>query len=175
MCAPFSVLGIHFAQNCGNSHESSEIVKRRLPQIFSSTLRTRWPAYHFALHHEHLFVHLWTFCTIVLQFLHSLNFGHKPCIIYDGFLHHSFLVWKWITARTLYLAGVSIAGHIITHSVETRKNSRWPVIWWFTRQWVMWRYLEYASSPSLWIFGNYYKLWSSSSCSFPHPPLLHLT
>jgi hypothetical protein len=30
---------------------------------------------------------------------------------------------------------------IISHSVETRTNTRWPVMWWFTRQWVVWRYL----------------------------------
>jgi hypothetical protein len=34
----------------------------------------------------------------------------------------------------------------ITHSVATRTNTRWPVMWWFTRQWVMWHYLTCPSS-----------------------------
>jgi hypothetical protein len=39
---------------------------------------------------EHLLAHLWTFYTIVLQFLHSLHFGRKPLrIIHDGFPQHS--------------------------------------------------------------------------------------
>jgi hypothetical protein len=32
---------------------------------------------HFALHREHLFAHLWTFYTTVLQFPHSLHFDRK--------------------------------------------------------------------------------------------------
>jgi hypothetical protein len=32
---------------------------------------------YFPLHREHLFAHLWTFYTIVLQFLHTLHFGCK--------------------------------------------------------------------------------------------------
>jgi hypothetical protein len=35
------------------------------------------------------FAILWTFYTIVLQFLHSLHFGCKPRIIHDGFPQHS--------------------------------------------------------------------------------------
>jgi hypothetical protein len=81
---------------CGNSHESSEIVKRHLSQISWSTLQM---ADHFALHHEHLLAHLSTFCTIVLQFLHSLHFGHK-----------------------LQLAGLPIAGHAINHSVGDKNK-----------------------------------------------------
>jgi hypothetical protein len=46
-------------------------------------------ANHFTLYCEHLFIHLWTFYTIVLQFLRSLHFGHKPRIIQDGFPQHS--------------------------------------------------------------------------------------
>jgi hypothetical protein len=34
------------------------------------------------------------------------------------------------------MAGLTVARHIIIHSVETRTNTKWPVIWWFTRQWV---------------------------------------
>jgi hypothetical protein len=45
---------------CGDSHETSEIVKRRLSQMFWSTLNKtitlyRWPADHFALLRENLF------------------------------------------------------------------------------------------------------------------------
>jgi hypothetical protein len=53
---------------------------------------------HFALHCEHLFTHL-TFYTIVLQFLHSLHF-----------------------VRKLQVVGLSIAGHIINHSVEVKNK-----------------------------------------------------
>jgi hypothetical protein len=35
---------------------------------------------------------------------------------------------------------------IVTHSVETRTNPGWPVMLWFTRRWVKWRYLACASS-----------------------------
>jgi hypothetical protein len=83
---------------CGNSHESFEIVKHRLSQTFGQhfeqdrhSLRM---ADHFALHCEHLLAHLWTFYTIVLQFLHSLHSDRKP-----------------------QLGILSVAGHIINHSV----------------------------------------------------------
>jgi hypothetical protein len=33
--------------------------------------------------------HLWTFYNIVLQFLHTLHFGHKLCTVHNGFLQHS--------------------------------------------------------------------------------------
>jgi hypothetical protein len=63
-----------------------------------------------------------------------------------------FLVWrKWITAQISQLEGLSITGHIITHSLETWTNTRWPVMWWFTRQWVMWHYLVWMSSPRSYI------------------------
>jgi hypothetical protein len=39
----------------------------------------------------------------------------------------------------------------ITHSVETRTITRWPVIWWFTRQRIMWRYLAWASTSRSYI------------------------
>jgi hypothetical protein len=83
-----------------------------------------------------------------LRFLHSLHLGRKPPrIIHDVFPHQScFLAWRMqTTARIAQLAVLSIAGHIITHSVETRTNT----MWWFTREWVMWRYLPCASSPPL--------------------------
>jgi hypothetical protein len=56
---------------------------------------------------------------------------------------------KRIAARISQLAGLSIAGHIITQSIETRTSTRWPVTQWFARQWVMWRYLACASFPFL--------------------------
>jgi hypothetical protein len=79
---------------CGDSQESSEIVKRHLSQIFGQHFEqdhhSIQMADHFAFHNEHLFVHLWTFSTIVLEFLHSLRFGHKLlCIIHNGFPQYS--------------------------------------------------------------------------------------
>lgn len=51
-----------------------------------------------------------------------------------------FYAWrKWITAQISQLAGLSVAGLIIIHFVEGRTNTRWPVMCWFTRLWVMWR------------------------------------
>jgi hypothetical protein len=112
---------------CGNSHNISEIVKRVYHkfsgQHFEQDHHSLQMADHFPLHREHLFAHLWTFYTIFIQFLHSLHFGREP-----------------------QLAGLSIAGHIINHSVG---DNRWPVMWQFTRQWVTWRYLACASSPPL--------------------------
>jgi hypothetical protein len=61
-----------------------------------------------------------------------------------------FLTWrKWITVWISHLAGLSVAGHIITHFVEMRVNTRWWVMWWLTKQWVMWRYFTCMSSPVL--------------------------
>jgi hypothetical protein len=48
----------------------------------------RWLVSHFVIHPEHLFTHLWTFYTTVLQFFHSLHFGCKLRIIHDGFMQH---------------------------------------------------------------------------------------
>jgi hypothetical protein len=85
---------------------------------------------HLALQGELLFAPLWAFYTTVLQFLHSLHFGHKSGIIQDEFPQHYVLVWrKLIIAWISQLGGLSIAGHIITHSVETRTNTRWPFIY----------------------------------------------
>jgi hypothetical protein len=137
---------------CGNLHDSSEIVKCHFSTIFWLTLWTLQIADHFTLHWEHLFTYLWTFYTIILQFLHSLHFGHKSLhIIYNGMLQHSCFVTqrKQITPWILQLVGLSIAGHIITQSVETRTNTRWPVMWCFTRQWVMWCYITCTCSPLL--------------------------
>jgi hypothetical protein len=53
---------------------------------------------------------------------------------------------KRITVRISQLAGLS---HIIIHCVETRTNTRWPVMWWCKRKWVTWCYLACASSPPL--------------------------
>jgi hypothetical protein len=86
-----------------------------------------------------------------LQFLDLLDFGCKPRIIHYGFLQDSF--WarrKWITPWISQPVGLSIMRHI-THTVETRTNSRWPFMWWFTRQWVVWRYLTCADSPHFYI------------------------
>jgi hypothetical protein len=87
--------------------------------------------------------HLWTVYTIVLQLFHSFHFGRKPPrTIRVGFPQHScFSVKKAGNSANFKAGSLSIAGHITTHIVETRANTRRPVMWWFTRQWVMWRYL----------------------------------
>jgi hypothetical protein len=99
-----------------------------------------------------MFAHLWTFYTTLLQFLHSLRFGRKPLNSRRISAPLMFLASrKRIRAQISQKPGLSIAGHaghIITHPVETRKNTRWQVMWWFARQWVMWRYLAWASSPN---------------------------
>jgi hypothetical protein len=51
----------------------------------------KWQAHHFALHREDLFAHLWIFCIIVLQFLHSLHFDRKSPRIN----------WGWISAALI--------------------------------------------------------------------------
>jgi hypothetical protein len=89
---------------------SSEIVKHHLSQIFWSTLWMRsslttdgWLT---TLLYMNICspIHLWTFYTSVLQFLHSLHSGCKLlCIIHNGFL-------QWIT------------GYIITHSVGDKNK-----------------------------------------------------
>jgi hypothetical protein len=59
-----------------------------------------------------------------------------------------FIAWrKWITARISQLAGLAITGHNINHSAEMRTNTGWPIMWWFTRKWVMWCYLACVSPP----------------------------
>jgi hypothetical protein len=78
-----------------------------------------------------------------------------------------FSVKERITARISQLAGLSVAGHTITHSVETRTKTRWPVMWWFTRQWVMSRYLVCAISPPL-----LYYLPKIHGGYFPNSPLM---
>jgi hypothetical protein len=48
-----------------------------------------------------------------------------------------------------FAAGRIINCTTIIHSAQTRTNTRWQVMWWFTRQWVMWHNLPCVSSPSL--------------------------
>jgi hypothetical protein len=134
------------------ANEISEIVKRHLSQIFlvnalnKNTTHYRWPTDHFALHRECLFSRLWTFYTTALQFFtfrpqtaaHNSRWTSAALV----FLARS----TWTTARIFQLAGLSIAGHI-THFVEPRTNTRWPVMWWFTKLWFMWCYLACATCP----------------------------
>jgi hypothetical protein len=88
----------------------------------------RRPADHFALHRKHVFHHLWTFYAILLQFIHSLHFGRKPHkFIMDISGNHGLAWRKRTTARISQLVGLPIARHIITHSVEARTNTGWPV------------------------------------------------
>jgi hypothetical protein len=100
-----------------------------------------WLVDHFTLHRKHLFAR---------PSLNILDHCSATHYILPQTVHNSrcisaalkFLTWrKRITLRISQLAGLSIARHIITHSVETRTNTRWAVILRFTRQWVMWRYL----------------------------------
>jgi hypothetical protein len=53
--------------------------------------------------------------------------------------------------RANFAAGgtINLRTYTITYSVKTRTNTRWPVMWCYTRQWVMWRYLAWASPPPL--------------------------
>jgi hypothetical protein len=62
-------------------------------------------ANHFALHHEHLFVCLWTLYTIVLQFLHSLYFGCKSRVIHDGFCSTHLFSMKKVNNSVNFAAG----------------------------------------------------------------------
>jgi hypothetical protein len=69
-------------------------MKDRLSQIFGQQFEqdhhSPQMADHFALHREHLFAHLWTFYTTVLQFLRSLHFSCKSSyIIQNAFPQHS--------------------------------------------------------------------------------------
>jgi hypothetical protein len=142
------------AWNLWKITQSSEIAKRRLSRIFWSTLWRKSSLVTDGLPITSLFIakicspaHLWTFYTIGLQFTHYILAVHHPRWISAAFM---FLAWrKRITEQISQLTGLSIAEHIITHSIETRTNTRWPVIWWLTRQWVTWRYLACASSPPL--------------------------
>jgi hypothetical protein len=88
---PYSIVN----ESCGNSHESSEIVKCCLSQIFWSTLWTRSTL---TTDGQSLHSSLWTWFPILehstpLSYssltLHSLYFGYKPCTIHDGFLQRS--------------------------------------------------------------------------------------
>jgi hypothetical protein len=61
----------------------------------------RWHADRFTLWGEHLFVQLWTFCTTVLLFIHSIHFGlNWDHIIHDGFPRHSVFGMKKMNNNT---------------------------------------------------------------------------
>jgi hypothetical protein len=80
---------------CGNSHESSEIVKHHLSQFFLFNILNkiithyRWPTTSLFIVNICSPAYLWTFYTIVLQFLQLLHFGHKLRLIHDAFPQHS--------------------------------------------------------------------------------------
>jgi hypothetical protein len=110
----------------------------------------RWPTTFLFLVNIRSPSHLWTSYATVIQFLHSLHFGRKPRTVHYGFLQHSCLAWRKRTAAQIsQLAGLSIVGHIITHSVRTRTSTRWQVMRWFTRQKVIRRYLACGNCPPL--------------------------
>jgi hypothetical protein len=105
----------------------------------------------FVHNHEYLFTHLWTFYTTVLQFLHSLHFGRKlPHITHDGFLRLSCFSMKKADNIGNFAAGRIINCRTHHNSLCRDKNKyRWPVMWRFTRQWVIWCYLACTSSLPL--------------------------
>jgi hypothetical protein len=83
-----SLRGEFVREICGNSHETFEIVKRRLSQILLSALWSRSSLTTDGRPTTSSFII--SIYTIVLQFLQSLHFGRKsPRIIHDGFPLHS--------------------------------------------------------------------------------------
>jgi hypothetical protein len=139
LCVPVSIFGTHLARNlwypslsmiislravqeiCGNSHERSEVVKRRHSLWTRPSLTTN--GRHFALHREHLLAHLWTSYTIVLLYLNALYFRRQPrnsrCI--SAALIFS-VRRKYKTTRISQLAGLSIAGHMATLCRDKNKH-----------------------------------------------------
>jgi hypothetical protein len=91
-----------------NSHESSEIVKRRISLIVWSTFevdhRPLHMGDHFTQHREHLFANLCTFYTTVLHFLRSY-FGRKPHIFQDELPRHSYFGAKKADNSANFAAG----------------------------------------------------------------------
>jgi hypothetical protein len=77
---------------------------------------------HFTLHCEHLFTHLWTFYTIVLQFLHSLDFGPKSCTIYNVFSQHSCLSVKKANDSVNFATGRIISRRTCHNSLCRDRN-----------------------------------------------------
>jgi hypothetical protein len=83
---------------------------------------------HFAFHHEHLCsrptLNILNHCATV-----PLHFGNKASlIIHDGFPQHSYIKREQnecLRERILQLVSLLIAVHILTHSVQTRTNTRW--------------------------------------------------
>jgi hypothetical protein len=139
---------------CGNSHESSENVKRRVSQFFWSTLWTDHLSSQMAdrpLRSSSwtFFAHLWTFYTTVLQFLHLVHFGHKQRIIHDGFRQHSCFRAKKADNSANFAAGSIINFRTHHNFIGTRTTTRWPVMWWLAKQYFMWRYITCASCLSL--------------------------
>jgi hypothetical protein len=107
----------------------------------------RWPPDQFALHLEQSLAHLWRFYPIVSQCRHQLTFGRKPRSRNLQGISVALMCLARRNRITVNFAAVSITDS--THCVETRTNSRWPIMWWFRRQWVMWRCFACANSLSL--------------------------
>jgi hypothetical protein len=124
-------------------------VKRLLSQIFWSTLwkRSSRPTTSLLIVDicSPIFDHSTLFC--YCSFNHWILAANCATFTTDFRTSHVFSMKKADNSANFAAAGLSTVGHIIIHSVETRTNTRWPVIWWFTRQWVMWRYLAWASPP----------------------------
>jgi hypothetical protein len=69
---------------------------------------------------------------------------HSTSLSYLSFTHCILAVNRRYVPRISQVAALSIAEHR-THCEETRTNTRWPIVWWFTGQWIMWRDLACAS------------------------------
>jgi hypothetical protein len=110
---------------CGNSHESSEIVKCHLSQILLSTLWTRSSV---ATDGRPLcslsWSHLRTFYIIVLQFRHTLHFGHKLCIIPMDFHSTRVLRVKKPDNGANFTAGGIINHRTLCNSLCRDKNKQ---------------------------------------------------
>jgi hypothetical protein len=98
-----------------NPYKMSEIFKCHLPAQYGSSLTLPFAE------NIRLPIH-----TAVSQFLHSLHFGCEGHITHNGFslTLMSLARRKWITAPILQMVGLSVTGHIIIRSADTRTNTR---------------------------------------------------
>jgi hypothetical protein len=73
----------------------------------------------------------------------------SPIFEYSAPLSYSSFTHVFSMKKVDINANFAAGGHIITHAIETRTNTRQQVMLWFTRQWVMLCCLACASSPPL--------------------------
>jgi hypothetical protein len=94
-------------------------------QHFEQDNQSLQKADNFVLHSKH--VHL--FAPIVLEILHSLHSGREPCIIQMDFRStHVFTVKDSNNNAKFAADWITVAGHNLTHSVETRTKNTGPVM-----------------------------------------------